>query len=68
MKAERFTAHWNDNVLTIQEAAYIEDGWYIEIVGDTYSLYEISQYGGNEWLVGKYNNFKEALKKARSLT
>jgi hypothetical protein len=54
--------------LTIQRASYIEDGWYIEITGDEITLFEIPQYGGKEYEVGKYQTILEAIKKGESFT
>jgi len=35
-----------DGKITIQEAEYIEDGFYIEVVGKEITLYEIPYGGG----------------------
>ena len=55
-------AHWDGDILTIQEAEYIEDGWYIMGMPDgTFHVYLIPQYGGTEAFVGEFPTIKEAI-------
>ena len=56
------------NTITIQEADYIEDGWYIEIEGSTITLYEIPLFGGEPQKIGVYSSIIEAMDKGNSLT
>jgi hypothetical protein len=57
-----------EGVITIQSARYIEDGWYIEIIGDDISLYEIPFGGGEPMVIGKYNTLLSAIEAANKLT
>ena len=43
---DKYTMYLEDGKITIQEAAYLEDGCYIEVVGKEITLYEIPLYGG----------------------
>jgi hypothetical protein len=54
--------------ITIQSAEYIEDGWYIEIVHNEITLYEIPQFGGEPCRVGGYNTLLGAIEAANNLT
>ena len=57
-----------DGVLTIQEAEYIEDGWFIEVRESDITLYEIPLYGGEESKTGEYKTILEAINVGNSLT
>lgn len=53
---------FNDNSkLTIQRSEYIEDGAFIEVIGDEITVCEIPMYGGEEKVVGKYKTLIEAI-------
>lgn len=65
---EKYTLHLIDNKITIQEADYIEDGWYIEIVGKEVILYEIPLFGGQEVMVGSYETILHAINRGKELT
>ena len=54
--------------ITIQEAEYIEDGWYIELVKNVITLYEIPLFGGKESIIGVYHTIQSAIDKGNSLT
>jgi len=58
---KNFVAIFKDNKLTIQRAKYIEDGWYIEIEGNKFTVYEIPEGGGKEQLIGTFNSIETAL-------
>jgi hypothetical protein len=63
------TAYIEDGVLKLQEADYIEDGTYItKADGEGWKVFEIAQYGGNEYLVGEYPSLQMALDEAAKLT
>ncbi len=58
-----------DGLLIIQSASYIEDGWFIKCFDDeTFEVYEIPQYGGEEEFLKKFTNIYKALEYAKSLT
>ena len=58
----------DDNKIQLQRADYIEDGWYIDIIGGKFLLYDITQYGGNEEFIEVYDSLISAIEKAESLT
>jgi len=55
-----FVAHFKGNILTIQRSDYIDDGWYIEIKGNKFTVYEIPEGGGQEQEIGTFNNIETA--------
>ena len=57
-----------DGKITIQEAEYIEDGFYIEVVGEEITLYEIPLYGGEGQEIGKYGSILDAIEYSKKLT
>ncbi len=54
--------------IIIQEAEYIEDGFYIEIIGDKITLFEIPQFGGNAIRIAEFDTLMEALDYSEKLT
>jgi hypothetical protein len=54
--------------ITIQSAAYIEDGWYIEIIHNEITLWEIPYGGGEPIRIGGYNTLLGAIEAANNLT
>ena len=60
--------HIQDGKITIQEANYIEDGCYIEIVGKIITLFEIPMGGGTPIKIGEFETLIEAINKSESLT
>jgi len=57
----------NGGKITIQEAEYIEDGFYIEVIGKEITLYEIPLYGGQEQEIGKYETIIKAINYSKTL-
>jgi len=55
------------NKIKIQPAPYIEDGWYIEIIGTNITVYEIPLFGGDPIEIGDYLTLMDAIKVAESL-
>ena len=51
---DKYTLFLKDGKITIQEAEYIEDGFYIEVVGKEITLYEIPYGGGKEQKMVKF--------------
>ncbi len=51
----------------IQPSTYIEDGWYIEVKDDIYSVYWIPQYGGQEEHLKDFKDRAAALNYAKDL-
>jgi hypothetical protein len=69
MSKKKMTAYIEDGVLTLQRADYIEDGIYItKADGEGWKVFEIPQYGGDEYLVGEYPSLQMALDEAAKLT
>ena len=65
---EKYTMFIKDGKITIQEAEYIEDGFYIEVVGKEITLYEIPYGGGEEQKIGNYDTILEAIEYSKTLT
>ena len=65
---DKYTMFLEDGKITIQEAEYIEDGYYIEVMGKEITLYEIPLYGGEEREVGKFETILEAIDHIKTLT
>jgi len=59
-------AHVYADHVILQEATYIEDGWYLKIIPSQIQLWEIPQYGGEETLECTFQNLSEAVKYARN--
>lgn len=55
------------NSVRIQSANYIEDGWYIDVIGNEITLYEIP-YGGESIKVGDFLTIAGAIHAAGRLT
>lgn len=51
----------SNNKITIQSAKYIEDGWYVEIVENKITLFEIPYGGGGTIEIGKFMTISEAI-------
>jgi len=64
----KLTTYIKGNEIIIQRADYIEDGWFIEIIDSTITLYEIPLFGGKESKIGIYNTIIEAINAGDSLT
>lgn len=61
-------AEFKNSVLTIQQAEYIEYGWYLELHKNMWHVLEIPSYGGQVHLIDKFKTFTEALDCALLLT
>ena len=60
-------AHVYEDYVILQEATYIEGGWYLKIIPTQIQLWEIPQYGGEETLVCTFQDLSVAVKYARNL-
>lgn len=56
-----------DSIL-VQRAEYIDNGWFIEIVGSKNQLYEIPDGGGKPIFIGEYETLMEAICRGETLT
>jgi len=65
---EKLTTYIKGDKIIIQEADYIEDGWYVEINKNVITLYEIPFGGGAESSVGFYDTLLEAINAGKELT
>jgi len=68
IKMDKYTMILKNGILIIQEADYIEDGWYIEVSGKGITLYEIPRYGGQEQKIDDYETILEAIEAGNALT
>lgn len=57
-----------NNSVRIQSANYIEDGWYIDIIGNEITLYEIPYGGGEPIKVGDFLTVAGAIHAAGRIT
>ena len=64
----KMTVYIKDNLITLQNADYVEDGYFIHIDKDKIELFEIPLYGGTPIPIGKYNTIIEAIAKSETLT
>ena len=64
----KLTTYIKENKIIIQRADYIEDGWYIEIVDNIITLYEIPLHGGKESKIGNYKTVIKAINAGYKLT
>ena len=58
----------NDNKIVIQEANYIEHGWFIEIIGVEITLWEIPYGGGEPIRINSFLTLSGAINVGRNLT
>ena len=66
---EKYTMIKKGNKLTIQEADYIEDGCYIEIIDDKITLYEIPMFGSVPAIeIGVFKTIIEAMDFSKTLS
>ena len=56
------------NKITFQRANYIEDGWYVEQIGEDISLWEIPYGGGEPMRIGGYYDLISAIKAGTELS
>jgi len=57
-----------NGILTIQRADYIEDGFYIEVIGSEITIWEIPSYGGEARLHSKHATLNSAIEAFNYLT
>ena len=57
-----------NNSVRIQSANYIEDGWYIDIIGNEITLWEIPYGGGSPIKIGDFLTVAGAIHAAGRLT
>jgi hypothetical protein len=57
-----------NNSVRIQPANYIEDGWYIDIIGNEITLWEIPYGGGEPIKIGDFLTVAGAIHAAGRLT
>ena len=50
------------NKITFQRAEYIEDGWYVEMIDEEITLWEIPYGGGEPMKIGGYWDLISAIK------
>ena len=60
-------AHVRADCVILQERQYIEDGWFIKVIPSQVQLWEIPQYGGEEYLIATFPSIYEAYQRAISL-
>lgn len=57
-----------NGIIIIQEAKYIEHGWFIRIENNVISLFEIPYGGGKEIRIDDFNTIPEAINASKQLT
>lgn len=57
-----------NNLVRIQSANYIEHGWYIDVIGNEITLYEIPYGGGEPIKIGDFLTVAGAIHAAGRLT
>ncbi len=57
-----------NNKVIMQSANYIEHGWYIEIIGNEITLFEIPYGGGEPIKINNYLTISGAISAANRLT
>lgn len=57
-----------NNSVRIQSANYIEDGWYIDIIGNEITLWEIPYGGGEPIKIGDFLTVAGAINAVGRLT
>lgn len=65
---ETYYCHVQDGKVIIQEAKYLEYGWFVYIENNIISLKEIPYGGGKEIHVGTFGSICEAINAGKSLT
>lgn len=65
---QKLITYIKENIITIQQAEYQEDGWYIGIKGSEITLFEIPYGGGEENVIGVYDTIIEAINAGEALT
>lgn len=56
-----------DGKITIQIAEYIEFGWYIEVIDEEITLYDIPFHVGKVQKIGSYKTILDAINSAKEL-
>lgn len=64
----KLTIYIKENKIIIQRADYIEDGWYIEIIDNVITLWEIPLHGGKERKIRNYETVMEAINAGDAIT
>lgn len=65
---QKLTTYIDGDIVTIQRADYIEDGWYIEVINKEITLWEIPYGGGEPYKIDTYESIQEAVKAGEALT
>lgn len=65
---EKLVLYINGNKIQVQQADYIEDGWFVVVTGNKNQLYEIPQGGGEAIYIKEYETLLEAIRYGESLT
>ena len=56
------------NKITFQRAEYSEDGWYVEMIEDDITLWEIPYNGGEPLKISGYHDLISAIKAGTELS
>ena len=60
-------AHIRTDCVILQKQQYIEDGWFIKVIPSQVQLWEIPQFGGEEYLIDVFPSITAAYQRAISL-
>jgi hypothetical protein len=68
METETYYLHIQNGIIVIQEAKYLEHGWFVYIENNIIELKEIPYGGGQEIHVGTFGSIEEAITAGKALT
>lgn len=68
METETYYLHIQNGIIVIQEAKYLEHGWFVYIEKNIIELKEIPYGGGQEIHVGTFCSIEEAITAGKALT
>lgn len=68
METETYYLHIQNGIIVIQEAKYLEHGWFVYIENNIIELKEIPYGGGQEIRVGTFGSIEEAITAGKALT
>lgn len=68
MQDGTYYLHIQNGIIVIQQAKYIEHGWFVYIENNVIELKEIPYGGGQEIHVGTFTSIEEAINAGESLT
>jgi hypothetical protein len=68
METETYYLQMQNEIIVIQEAKYIEHGWFVYVENNIIELKEIPYGGGQAIHVGNFGSIVEAITAGKALT